>query len=381
MTNVGKKMTQLDYWLWLSLKDGMNATKMVRLLEVFDSPKAIFEMKRDDFGKAARVNKRTVAALCDKSMVRVEEVKEHCKRIGICVLTIDSPYYPQCLKEISAPPHVLYVRCRHRYNLNDYTSIGVVGTREATNYGVAATESVAYGASNNGFVIVSGMAKGVDAAAHRGAIEAGGITIAVVGGGLERAYPSCNKELMREIIRTGMVISEYPPYSKPERHHFPERNRIIAGLSKGVIVTEAPERSGALITANYALEENRDLFAVPGDITRPKSAGANNLIKEGAYPVTSARDIVEHYNIEYVEPAKVLTEQESPKEVVNNDIYHDLTEEEKHIISKLSLTPVNFDTLLAATGVTPDKLASTITLLEIKGKVKTLPGKNFTLNI
>jgi DNA processing protein len=381
MTNVGKKMTQLDYWLWLSLKEGMNATKMVRLLKAFDSPKAIFEMKRDDFGKAARINKRTVTALCDKSVVRVEEVKEHCKRIGICVLTIDSPYYPKCLKEISAPPHVLYVRCRHRYNLNNYTSIGVVGTREATDYGVVATESIAYGAANNGFVVVSGMAKGVDAAAHRGAINAGGITIAVVGGGLETAYPYCNKELMSEIIRTGMVISEYPPYSKPERHHFPERNRIIAGLSKGVLVTEAPGRSGALITANYALEENRDLFAVPGDITRPKSAGANNLIKEGAYPVTSARDIVEHYNIDYVEPVKVITEQKTPKEVVNNDLYHDLTEEEKHIISKLSLTPINFDALLAATGVTPDKLASTITLLEIKGKVKTLPGKNFTLNI
>lgn len=379
MTNVCKNMTELDYWLWLSLKEGMNATKMVRLLKVFNSPKAIFEMTRDDFSKVPRLGKRTIAALCDKSTVRVDEVKEHCKRIGICILTIDSPYYPQCLKEISAPPHVLYVRCRHRYNLNDYTSIGIVGTREATEYGVAATTEIAHGVASNGFVVISGMAKGVDAAAHRGAIAAGGITIAVVGGGLETAYPYCNKELMQSIIKTGMVISEYPPYSEPKRHHFPERNRIIAGLSQGILVTEAPERSGALITANYALEENRDVFSVPGDITRPKSTGANNLIKEGAYPVTSARDIVEHYGVEYVQEKKTEQTQKT-QEFVNNDIYQDLTEEEKHIISKLSLTPINFDMLLAATGVAPDKLTSLITMLEIKGKVKTLPGKNFILN-
>lgn len=379
MTNVCEKMTELDYWLWLSLKEGMNATKMVRLLKVFNSPKAIFEMTREDFNKVPRLGKRTIAALCDKSTVRVEEVKEHCKRIGICVLTIDSPYYPQCLKEISAPPHVLYVRCRHRYNLNEYTSIGIVGTREATEYGVAATAEIAHGVASNGFVVVSGMAKGIDAAAHRGAIAAGGITIAVVGGGLETAYPYCNKELMQSIIMTGMVISEYPPYSEPKRYHFPERNRIIAGLSRGILVTEAPERSGALITANYALEENRDVFSVPGDITRPKSVGANNLIKEGAYPVTSARDIVEHYGVEYEHGEKAAQPQKT-QENVNNDLYKDLTEEEKHIISKLSLTPINFDMLLAATGIAPDKLTSTITMLEIKGKVKTLPGKNFILN-
>lgn len=370
-------MTELDYWLWLSLKQGMNATKMVRLIKAFNSPREIFQMTRDDFKRASRLGKRTVDALCDKSTVRVEEVKEHCKRIGICILTIDSPYYPECLKEISSPPHVLYVRCRHRYNLNDYTSIGIVGTREATTYGVAATEEIAYGAASNGLVIVSGMAKGIDAAAHRGAIKAGGITIAVVGGGLETAYPYCNKELMQDIIKTGMVISEYPPYSEPKKHHFPERNRIIAGLSRGILVTEAPERSGALITANYALEENRDVFSVPGDITRPKSIGANNLIKEGAYPVTSAKDIVEHYSLEYSHP---VAQQEVVQEKNYNDLYKDLTEKEKHIISKLSLTPINFDMLLAATGLAPDELTSEITMLEIKGKVKTLPGKNFTLN-
>ncbi len=380
MADNRKKMTQLDYWLWLSLKEGMNATKMKRLLKHFNSPEEIFRMTREDFNKASRLAKRTVTALCDKSITRVEEVKEHCKRIGICVLTIDSPYYPECLKQISAPPHVLYVRCKHRYNLNNYQCISVVGTREATDYGAATTKELSHAMASNGFVIVSGMAKGIDTAAHIGAIAAGGITVAVVGGGLETAYPYCNKELMRDIIRTGMVISEYPPYSEPKKHHFPERNRIIAGLAKGVLVAEAPERSGALITANYALEENRDIFAVPGDITRPKSVGANNLIKEGAYPVTSARDIVEHYGYEYKQPDKASAPHEKTTEIVNNDLYKDLTEEEKHIISKLSLTPINFDMLLAATGVAPDKLTSIITMLEIKGKVRTLPGKSFTLN-
>lgn len=376
------RMKEIDYWLWLSLKKGMNAGKMGRLLEIFQSPKAIYNMTRTELSEY-RLDKRTIAALSDKNTVRLQEVRRDCKQYGIKVLTIDSPFYPDNLREISAPPQLLYVRSKHRYNLNDYMRVSVVGTREATEYGIAATQEITYGAAANGFVVVSGMARGIDSAAHRGALYAGGITVAVLGSGLENAYPYENKELMKEIIETGMVISEYPPYTKPERHHFPARNRIIAGLSQGTLVAEAPERSGALITANYALDENRDVFAIPGDITRPKSAGTNNLIKEGAVPVTSAKDIVEYYSFEYTEVSKIKETQkeEKPAEVVNNNFYQDLTEEEKHIISKLSLTPVNFDMLLAATGVAPDKLTSLITMLEIKGKVKTHPGKNFTLNV
>ncbi len=379
MSKDSYKMKEIDYWLWLSLKDGMNAAKMAKLISAFGSARAIYEMGKTDFNGAMRLNARTVAALCDKSTDRLRQVREDCNRYDIRVMTIDSPYYPDNLRHIASPPQLLYVRSRQKYNLNEYMCMSVVGTRQASEYGIASATKISHDAAANGFVIVSGMALGIDSAAHRGALNAGGITVAVLGSGIEKPYPYANKELMQKIIETGMVFSEYPPYTKPERYHFPERNRIIAGISCGTLVAEAPERSGALITANYALDEGRDVFSIPGDITRAKSAGTNNLIKEGAYPVTSARDIALYYSCEYTEPE--MTEKVPGKQDIYDDkLYAGCTDDEKKILSNLSIEPVNFDMLLAATGLTPDKLTSLITMLEIKGKVKTAPGKNFTLN-
>ena len=191
---------------------------------------------------------------------------------------------------------------------------------------------------------------------------------------------------MRQIINKGMLISEYPPYSKPEKWHFPERNRIISGMSQGTLVVEAPRRSGSLITANYALDEGRDIFALPGNIDNTNSEGTNNLIKDGAYLVTSPRDIVEHYSFEYSEVARI---KEAKKEIVKpkeqkvqipEEFYTGLTDEERLIVSKLSDDAKNFEILQQETNISADKLASLITMLEIKGKVKSHAGKNFTLN-
>lgn len=377
----------IDYWLWLSLKPGMNASKMEKLMSVFHSPEAIFNMSEQELLKYRGLDKRTVAALADKSTLRLSEVKHHCKRFDIYILTYDSPYYPENLRHISSPPYVLYTRSSKRINLNEYMRISVVGNRVATDYGIAAAENFGYALASNGFVVVSGMALGIDGASHRGALKAeGGITVAVLGSGLESAYPKAHQELMREIMKNGMLISEYPPYSKPEKWHFPERNRIISGLSQGTLVVEAPKRSGSLITANYALEEGRDIFALPGNIDNTNSEGTNNLIKDGAYLVTSPRDIVEHYSFEYSEVAKIKETQKQiqkvkkPKEEIPDEFYIGLTEEEKLIITKLSGDAKNLEVLQQETKLPADKLASLITMLEIKGKVKSHAGKNFTLN-
>jgi len=386
-------VTDLDCWLWLSLKKGMNASKIDRLIKLFKTPRNIYNMSKDELSQVKAFDKRTVLALADKSLQRVTDVKRRCKAHNINILTYDSPYYPDNLRRIDAPPYVLYTRSAQKINLNEYIRIAMVGNRRATEYGTAMAKKFAYELASNDVVIVSGMADGIDGASHRGAIDAGGITVAVLGCGPDRPYPYFHKELMQKIIETGMVISEYPPGDTPDRWHFPERNRIISGLSLGTLVVEAPKRSGSLITANYAIDQGRGLFAVPADITKVSSEGTNNLLKEYAIAVTSARDIFNYYSFDYSDIANIKKlrkekgmaveteyKETEKKKISKEEMYKDLTEDEKHIINKLGDTPVSFDEILSSTGIAADKLTSLITMLEIKGKIKTHPGKNFTLN-
>ena len=397
--NEKNNMSLIDYWLWLTLKKSMSAEKIQSLLEYIPSPKEMYNMPKENLLKIKGISKKTASELADKSLAEVKTVKDQCRKYNIKIMTFDSPKYPENLKNIPAPPYVLYVRCSKPINLNEYIRIAVVGNRKSTPYGDDIAKNFAYNLANNGICIVSGMARGIDSSAHKGCIDAGGLTVAVMGCGLDMAYPKENKNLMAKIIETGMAISEYPPGAKPDNWHFPQRNRIISGLSQGTLIVEAPKRSGSLITARYALEQDRDLFAVPGDINTPRSEGPNNLLKECAIPVTSARDIFDYYTISNFEISKIKNLQkekginvsedykEQKKEDnikvadINADFYKDLNDEEKHIISKLTSVPINFEQLLDATNLSADKLTSAITLLEIKGKIKSYPGKNFTLNI
>lgn len=391
----GYKMSEIDYWLWLSLKKDMTSEKMEKLLTYFRSPEDIFNMSREELLSVKGLNKRVVAVLADKSLETVFRVKEECRKYDIKILTFDSPYYPENLKHIPAPPYVLYTRNSKQINLNEYIRIAMVGNRESTKYGESAAKEIAYDLANNGIVVVSGMANGIDTASHRGALAAGGITVAVMGCGLNRAYPPENIGLMEEIIETGIAISEYPPGDKPDAWHFPRRNRIISGIAQGTLVVEAPKRSGSLITADYAVDQGKDLFAVPGDINKEHSVGTNNLLKQYATPVTSARDIFDYYSVSYSEISKIrelqkkkgvlpqteYKEKEKEKKAnINDEKYKDLNDSEKSIITKLIEKNSNFDELLESTQIPADKLTSLITMLEIKGKIKTLPGKIFTLN-
>ena len=382
-------MMEIDYWLWLSLKRGYDSVKITKLLEVFSSPEEIYNTPKETLKKMGIFTNKDIKILSDKSLKYVETVKEQCRKYGIRILTYDSPNYPEKLKHIPEPPYVLYVRSKEKINLNDKLCIGMVGTREATEYGRNAAGEIASGLSKAGVVVVSGMARGIDGASHAGALTAGGLTVAVLGCGADVVYPPENKVLMNEIIENGMVITEYPPGSPPAKQHFPIRNRIISGLSDGVVVVEAPETSGSLITADYALKQGREVFAVPGDIHREKSKGTNNLIRECAVLVTSAIDVLKEYELLYINTLKqcINNEKEEYKEEKESiklpdlDKYKDLGDVALEIIHALSLKPISLENLHIKTGLTPDELSAELMMLEIDGYVKALPGKNFVLNV
>lgn len=385
-------MTELDFWLWLSLKERLGHNKITRMLEIFETPEDIFRATEQQLAQVKCLGESELRLLSDKDLKPVTHVKEQCRKRGIRILTYDSEFYPEKLRQISDPPYVLYVLSRKRINLNDRHCIAMVGNRLMTEYGRAAANDIAKGLAAAGVVVISGMARGIDGASHMGTLRAGGTTVAVLGCGLDVVYPPEHSELMEAISENGMVISEYPPGTPPLPQNFPARNRIISGLSDGVVIVEAPEKSGALITAELALQQGRDVFAVPGDITRGHSKGSNSLIHQGAVLVASALDILSEYEDVYINTLKqsINNSKEEYKEKTESEDnafvpltdgrYGGLSEKAEMIISNLSLEPVGFDSLLERVSMSADELSAEIMLLEIDGFIKTLPGKKFILN-
>lgn len=386
-------MHNIDYWLWLTLKDSLSADKITKLLEIFETPEQMYRAKRKTLAQTEGLSKKYVALLSDKDMSRVKEVKDRCQSLGARILTYDSPNYPEKLKNIYDPPYVLYIYSKQKINLNEKLCMAVVGNRRMTDYGRKAALDIAKGLAAAGVVVVSGMAEGIDGAAHTGALRVGGLTVAVLGSGLDHVFPREHEGLMHMIAEQGMVITEYPPGTKPESKNFPQRNRIISGLSDGTVVVEAPARSGSLITARYAYQQGRDVFAIPGDITRARSKGTHNLIRDGAILVTSALEILEEYEELYIntlkeyinnsrgafQTADAETEELSPE--IKAERYKNVSETAMKIIHALSSEPVSLELLQARTELSADVLAAELSMLEISGLITTLPGKNFILNV
>lgn len=280
-------------------------------------------------------------------------------------INIINSIYPKILKEIHDPPKVLYIR--GSFNEKDRIAIGVVGTRDYTNYGKQVTENITKELARSGITIVSGLAKGIDTFAHKSAIENGGRTIAVTGSSVDQKsiYPACNRKLADKITENGAVISEYPPGKKSERWFFAQRNRIISGLSLGILVVEAPEKSGALITAAQALEQNREVFAVPGSIYSENSIGTNKLIKMGAKLVTCANDILEELNLPLV---KNTTKQFKPE-----------NKQEEIIINIISKEPIHINEIVKKGKLDISVVNSILISLELQGVIKNLNGGQYTL--
>ena len=288
-------MAALKYWVWLTTVEGLTNHSRWLLLEHFHSPEEIYYAETEQIRLVAGMNSAQAALLEKKSLQRAEEILSDCAAKDVFVITVQDAAYPSRLREIYNAPLLLYGKGAMPL-FDDEAAVTVVGTRDRTPYGVQVAEELGYELAKQGAVVVSGLAKGIDAAAHRGALRAGGFTAAILGGGVDVVYPAENRRLYEDILATGVLLSEYPPGTRPEGWHFPERNRIMSGLSLATVVVEADRDSGALITARAALEQGRDVFAVPGPIHAPQSRGCNELIRDGAGLVTCGWDILQEYH-------------------------------------------------------------------------------------
>ena len=287
-------MASLKYWLWLTNLPGLSNRSQWLLLEAFSSPEEIYYADEERLHLVEGLGREQAALLQDKSLHRAEEILKRCAELDIFIVTVQDAAYPARLRNIYEAPLLLYGKGAMPL-FDEEAAIAVIGTRKCTPYGVHAAESLGYEMAKQGALIVSGLAEGIDAAAHKGALRAGGFVAGVLGCGVDVIYPVSSRRLYEDIAATGVLLSEYPPGSTPERWHFPARNRIISGLSVAAVVVEAPAGSGALITAGLAIEQGRDVFAVPGPIDSPSSRGCNELIRDGAGLVMEAWDVLGGY--------------------------------------------------------------------------------------
>ena len=366
------------------------------------------QLLRDVFGSAARALQATPAELekIDKlpSAMRnrlqrkpiqypIERELELIHEYGCQIVTLYDAAYPECLKEIDTPPLVLYIR--GELTPEDSLSLSIVGSRDAKDYGRKVSYRLSYQLAQRGLTIVSGLAKGIDTSAHRGALESGGRTIAVMGSGLSFIYPTVNSDLAEKITESGALISEFPMKVQPKPKNFPRRNRIISGLTLGTVVVEASNRSGALITARLAGEQGREVFAVPGEIFSALSTGTHKLINSGAKLINTVDDLLNElppYVLNQIQPQastspRAVPEQESPvnpqpsaevPQPVPTSPPPDLTPDERTVFDAIEAPSSHIDTIVRTTQLSISQISSALLMLELKGIVQQLPGKQFT---
>jgi DNA processing protein len=357
-------MTELKYWLGFNYVSGIGPAKIQALLGYFGSLEKAWnatDSQLRDIGFDARA----IQSLNEtRQNFDLDQYARRVESSGVSVVTWGSPEYPELLREIPAAPPLVFLR--GQLEPIDRWAVAVVGTRRLTAYGRQVTHDLVAGLVSNGITIISGLARGIDAVAHRTAIEGGGRTIAVMASGIDKIYPPEHRDLAREIVAGhGALVTDYPFGAEPESNHFPARNRLISGLSLGVIVIEAGERSGALITARFALEQNREVFAVPGNIHSPVSVGTNRLIQQGGKLVMRVEDVLEELNL------KMVAEQAVAQIILPE------TAEEAALIAQLSSQPVHVDELGRLTSMPMSLISSTLTMMELKGMVQQVGGMNY----
>jgi len=416
----------LVHWIWFAHRPGLTDRMKLALLQHFQDPEELYFADSGAFDLVEGLTAEAKESLQDKVLSAAEEILEICQQKRIHLLTIRDAGYPAKLKNIADPPVLLY----YKGSLPDFDGnpvIGVVGTRKASAYGLTVAKRMGYQIGRCGGIVVSGMAKGIDAMAMSGAMTAGETVVGVLGCGADVVYPLSNRSLFRDTEEHGCILSEFAPGTPPMPYHFPKRNRIIAALSNGVLVVEAPEKSGALITARQALDQGRDVFTVPGNIDVPSFEGSNQLLRDGAIPVFSGWDVVSEYQALYPDkicrnradthqtaypdevrlasetdkiPAKVAQNVCKPKEKTSgqekdkkkvidntapspyidvNDILPKLSAEESSIVEALKNGERLVDDVIAETGMTTGRLLALLTMLELKGVVCRLPGKRISL--
>ncbi|MBQ9148746.1 MAG: DNA-processing protein DprA [Oscillospiraceae bacterium] len=414
----------IAHWIWLATRPGITDRMKAELVRHFGDPETIYFADAGAFDTIEGLAPEGREALYDRNLTGAEEILDACDRAGLRILTYQDAAYPARLRNIADPPLVFYYKGR----LPDFDSqpfIGVVGTRKASPYGLTAAKRMGYQIARCGGIVVSGMAYGIDGMAMRGALTAGETVVGILGCGADLVYPLSNRALFADMERYGCIMSEFPPGTPPHKWNFPKRNRVISGISCGVLVVEAPEKSGALITAHQAADQGRDVFVVPGNIDVPTFVGSNRLLRDGAIAVSSGWDILSEYEAlfpgrirrfdrvarleSYPDEVEAQTEKSLPKvaqkvrlprekapakqkdnkKVIDkrtsspyidlNDILSGLSETEQTIVRAIAQRERLVDDVIAETGLSTGKVLATLTLLEVKGIVQRLPGRQIAL--
>ncbi len=396
-------MANLKYFLWLTTRKGFQTGEVNGLLSHFGTPEAIYFAQGEEYDLLG-LSERKKQALKDKDLGEAEKILENCDRLGIHIMTIQDADYPERLGQIYDPPCVLYWMGKP-LNVDDQLTVGVVGTRKSTPYGDDLAGRLGLDLARAGAVLVSGMAEGIDSRGLRGALRGGGSVISVLAGGLDVVYPKENRYLYRDVVTAGTLLSEYPPGTEPAGFHFPVRNRIISGLSMGLVVVEAGEPSGALISARHALEQNREVFAFPGPVGAAASLGCNRIIQRGeAKLILSAADIMEEFQLLF--PGKVRTPPpmeegetlqrlegepaptgiKEAKEVDKapdrayislSDDPEAFTEDQRDILLCIQHRSLRMDDISEQTQIPARRVSSALTLLQLQDMVEEKPGKRF----
>ena len=349
-------MDEKRYWIGFTLIKGIGSVRFKRLLDVFGSAEAAWGASPAELAGAGLSLKLIERVVAVRQKADLDALWQNIQSQHIHVLTWDDENYPQRLREIDQPPPVLYLR--GQISPEDHFAVAIVGTRRVTPYGRQVTEEIASFLAANGITVVSGLARGVDAIAHQAALKAGGRTIGVLGSGVDKIYPPEHRPLAEKMMESGAVVSDYVPGTPPESSNFPPRNRIISGLSMAVVVIEAGQTSGALITAEFAADQGREIFAVPGNILAPQSKGTNKLIQAGAHPLLEAQDILQALNL-----TRVSQQKAARKAIPADDV-------EARLLDTLGPEPLHVDEIRNQTGLPVEKVSSTLVMMELKGMVR-----------
>lgn len=409
----------LIHWIWLATRPHMNDADRLAVLSHFGNPEDIYFADEQAYTEVPQMTKQIAQSLREKDLHAAGDILQECVDLGIHICTYNDGAYPSRLKNIADPPMVLYY-VGHLPDLDGTPVIAAVGTRRASPYGLNVAKRIGGQLARCGAIVVSGMAEGIDGAAASGALTAGGTVVGVLGCGVDVVYPTCNRGLFADVERHGCLISEFPPGTEPFKWNFPRRNRIMSGLSNGVLVVEAPQRSGALITARQAAEQGRDVFVVPGNVDVPTCVGSNALMRDGAIPVSNGWDVVSEYlslypdkirtDKSFVQPAGFMGKEiaepkvaqkpqkpvktEDPAETArkdsidkqqsqpyydNRDKFEALPENQRKIAEYLLDGEQLVDDVIASAQMPAGEVLSLLTLMEIQGIVERRPGKRVAL--
>ena len=367
------------YAIWLSEIFGAGSKIPSLLFEYYESFEAIYNAEPEELSLIERISQNQAEKLGNKNLARATEIMEECHALQIDIITFFDEKYPENLRNIDDPPVLLYVKGKFP-DMEKIPVIGIVGSRKPSNYGVRMTERFAEDLGKRGFIIVSGMARGIDTIAHKGAIKAETLTIAVLGCGVDVLYPPENGVVRDLIEQNGAVISEFAPGTAPLPAYFPVRNRIISGLSNAVLVVEGKASSGSTITGNLAQNQNREVFCLPGNVANPLSAAPNKLIRDGARLVTCPEDIILDLGYMLVEESSETISENNQQRM--NIVFSKLTGDQRKIAEVLdSNTPMHIDEICFKSGVEIAVANQCLLMLELSGTVKQLPGKQYILSL